>query len=351
MTYQPTGTMQVEGPQARRGALSAGYGHVAPHEIAMHAHQAAAAGAALVNNMADDNLGNIVSQFGTLSLAAGNMTQAGAAMPNVPFVNPSDGNIVFATPYPGAVHPMIPDHAFGPAAYPLQYPGGYASGYPAMMPFTPGRTMTYGGERLPREVPGLENRRGSYSTSATESTPATPFFGNGVDRINGTRVASLDRSAYTTPSPRETLSHFMTTNGHQKAIVDPELEHLLMTDPPVPKAVPAVWTDHIKPLEQCLENRIQGNRNVYIRGLHPTTDDDLLLKYAERFGEVEQSKAIIDTATGACKGYDHLRFPTSFSACSNLALASVLPSSSKFRILRDASAASTVWAMKWVSRE
>jgi RNA recognition motif-containing protein len=79
---------------------------------------------------------------------------------------------------------------------------------------------------------------------------------------------------------------------------------MLLQDPAIPKAVPAVFTpaNQIKTLEQSLENRIPGNRNVYIRGLHPTTDDELLLRYASRFGEVETSKAIIDTATGACKG-------------------------------------------------
>jgi hypothetical protein len=86
--------------------------------------------------------------------------------------------------------------------------------------------------------------------------------------------------------------------------IDEEILALLKQDPPIPDAVPAVFTPptHMKTIEQCLENRIQGNRNVYIRGLHPTTDDELLLKYASRFGKVEQSKAIIDTSTGACKG-------------------------------------------------
>jgi RNA recognition motif-containing protein len=80
---------------------------------------------------------------------------------------------------------------------------------------------------------------------------------------------------------------------------------LLKQNPPIPEAVPAVFTppSHTKSIEQCLENRIHGNRNVYIRGLHPTTDDELLHRYASRFGKVEQSKAIIDTSTGACKGY------------------------------------------------
>ena len=133
-------------------------------------------------------------------------------------------------------------------------------------------------------------------------TPATPFFGNNADRPGGTRVAAADRPGYSTPSPRETATGYSVQGGQPKHPLDPVIERLLMQDPPVPRAVPAVWTETIKPLDQCLENRIHGNRNVYIRGLHPTTDDELLLKYAQRFGEVEQSKAILDTSTGACKG-------------------------------------------------
>jgi RNA recognition motif-containing protein len=96
-----------------------------------------------------------------------------------------------------------------------------------------------------------------------------------------------------------------STKATAPPISDRSLDELLKTEPAVPKAVPAVFTPvgQMKSLEQSLENRIPGNRNVYIRGLHPTTDDDLLLSYAARFGAVETSKAIIDTGTGACKGY------------------------------------------------
>ena len=59
----------------------------------------------------------------------------------------------------------------------------------------------------------------------------------------------------------------------------------------------------MRTLDQSLHNPIKNNRNVYIRGLHPNTDDETLAQYAARFGKVETSKAIIDTATGACKGY------------------------------------------------
>jgi hypothetical protein len=124
------------------------------------------------------------------------------------------------------------------------------------------------------------------------------------------------RSTHNTPSP----DHARVVGGFDRPVVtkspaisDADLTALLLQAPAIPEAVPAVFTipQHTKTLEQCLENRIVGNRNVYIRGLHPTTDDELLLKYAQRFGEVEQSKAIIDTNTGACKGYVPIPIPRS----------------------------------------
>ncbi|KAL1874785.1 hypothetical protein VTK73DRAFT_139 [Phialemonium thermophilum] len=162
----------------------------------------------------------------------------------------------------------------------------------------------------PTDVPGLENRRESYST--TESTPATPYFGSVSDRGNTARIAVV-RSAYNTPSPDQGQGpNGLEGAGARKspAMSDIKLGQLLEQEPKIPQAIPAVFTlpYHVKSLHQCLENRIVGNRNVYIRGLHPTTDDELLLKYAERFGPVEQSKAIIDTTTGACKGFGFAKF-------------------------------------------
>lgn len=191
------------------------------------------------------------------------------------------------------------------------YPGGYFGlqmPVNGMAPFTPGRVhLTHPRpERGQSDVPGLlENRRGSYSTN--ESTPATPFWTGIHNRENAPRVASLDRSAYTTPSPQNfgmPSLHGDTLKPVTSGVSDAALDEILQRDPPVPKAVPAVFTPpgQMKSVDQSLENRIPGNRNVYIRGLHPTTDDDLLYQFAARFGAVETSKAIIDTGTGACKG-------------------------------------------------
>ena len=203
----------------------------------------------------------------------------------------------------GAGH--VPDGIY--AAYhppPYMPHGNYPAFMPIpMMPFTPGRN-----DRSHKDVPGLDNRRGSYST--TESSPATPYYGSVAHRDGGPRVAVVDRSNYTTPSPQQMLAGGIINPIAAKTPIsvtlpiDKNLFELLKQDPEIPRAVPAVFTppQQMKTLEQSLENRIPGNRNVYIRGLHPTTDDELLLKYATRFGKVETSKAIIDTTTGACKG-------------------------------------------------
>jgi hypothetical protein len=251
-----------------------------------------------------DGIGAVMNQFPSMSLSGGPMPTGSGAPQHLaphPYYAGGDAHIAYTAygPVPMGNMPQVGD-AYSQAAVAAQYP--IHSGYgplpvPYLNPYTPGRTASYTDRS--NEVPALEQRRGSYST--TESTPATPFFANTSDRGTGARVAV--RSAYNTPSP----DHAPVSATFPKTSVkeeDFDMEALLKQEPAIPRAVPAVFTppQHMKTLEQCLENRIVGNRNVYIRGLHPTTDDDLLLKYAQRFGDVEQSKAIIDTGTGACKG-------------------------------------------------
>jgi hypothetical protein len=162
---------------------------------------------------------------------------------------------------------------------------------------------------LHKDVPGLENRRGSYSTN--ESAPGTPYYGSVSQREQGTQIAAVDRSPFgSTPSPQQ----LPIQHGDQQTVkplpyktipINVDLDALLVQHPTIPRAVPAVFTprENMRTLDQSLSNPIPGNRNVYIRGLHPHTDDETLAAYAARFGKVETSKAIIDTSTGACKGY------------------------------------------------
>ncbi|KAK4193745.1 hypothetical protein QBC35DRAFT_468623 [Podospora australis] len=247
-----------------------------------------------------DGMGAVMNQFSALALPAG---------PNHPnYCNPQDQAVAYQGYHPVPLHVgLAPETAYGysmSGQYPVQ--GNFAPmpvPYHAV-PYTPGRVTSYADRSS--EVPGLENRRGSYST--TESTPATPaFFGSNSERGANPRV-SVFRSSYTTPSPEQVVMPGSLAKASQP--IDDELLALLKESPAIPEAVPAVFTPptHTKSIEQCLENRIHGNRNVYIRGLHPTTDDELLHSYAARFGKVEQSKAIIDTSTGACKGFGFAKF-------------------------------------------
>lgn len=81
------------------------------------------------------------------------------------------------------------------------------------------------------------------------------------------------------------------------------LDHIVQQEPPIPRAVPALWTNQEDmTLAKCLQNP-EGITNVYIRGFMPDTTDEDLHRWASRFGEIESCKAIIDQDTGKCKGY------------------------------------------------
>lgn len=101
------------------------------------------------------------------------------------------------------------------------------------------------------------------------------------------------------PQPGFPLQMMKTATGY----VLQDLEVLTQQDPPIPRAVPAMWTNPNEiTLAKCLENR-EGITNVYIRGFLPETTDEMLHAYAARFGKIDRCKAIIDLDTGLCKGY------------------------------------------------
>lgn len=315
--------MTVEHPYGpKRGnnnnnATTAHHGQAHPPHGYMVAHPGgmpdAATAAGHVQSHGDAAMNSLITQIGGLGVNPAASGQAGA-LPG-PYLQMPDGQIMYA---PGLAPPGVPAFGYGQnpdvhhsnaffnpymqngqAPFPLPY---------GLVPLTPGRPATIHErpEHGVKEIPALDNRRSSYSTN--ESAPTTPFFGSIAARDQASRVAVFDRSTYTTPSPQQMISN--AAIQHPKgfhaipAMMDRDLDALLKKNPAVPAAVPAVFTpqENMKSLEQSLINHIPGNRNVYIRGLHPTTDDDLLYTFAERFGKVETSKAIIDTATGACKG-------------------------------------------------
>ncbi|KAL2827559.1 hypothetical protein BDW59DRAFT_179080 [Aspergillus cavernicola] len=95
-----------------------------------------------------------------------------------------------------------------------------------------------------------------------------------------------------------------------------DLESLVQQEPPIPKAVPAMWTNPTDlTLAKCLENR-EGITNVYIRGFLPETTDEMLHAYASRFGKIDRCKAIVDLDTGLCKGFGFVQY-YNFESCEN----------------------------------
>ncbi|CCU75339.1 putative meiotic RNA-binding protein 1/putative sporulation-specific protein 5 [Blumeria hordei DH14] len=276
-------------------------------------------------SQSDVSLNALMGQFASMSLPTSNLTPASslnAVQPlvgsNQYFYNPADNTYLVAP----AVYPTQPlgaaqanENNYGSYAATLPYfaqsaYSGYVPGLP-LMPYTPNRVNSgYYPDRadlLHKEVPGLENRRGSYSTN--ESVPGTPHYCSFTQREQA-KIATVDRSPFgSTPSPQATQPTIKPL-PYKTIPVNVDIDGLLLQNPPIPRAVPAVFTprENMRTLDQSLSNPIAGNRNVYIRGLHPNTDDATLMAYAARFGRVETSKAIIDTTTGACKGFGFAKY-------------------------------------------
>jgi hypothetical protein len=306
MTFRTSDTtMSTETSRGNVGS----YGYIATQPSSGNYSDTSGGPTSHTHRLTPSSVTHDLTNYGAMVNSFGNLAVAPTGNPYTGFVTSQDAGypiIGYApTPLPIGVIQTPVDGSYNAASY----HGPYSSNVPGTfypisgLPYTPGRGPPAYVDRSDghHDVPALQNRRGSYST--TESAPATPFFRPISDRGRGLRVTVVDRSNYTTPSPQQ-LEPAITIGNKEDHPMDANMEQLLQREPPIPRAVPAVWTpaQHQKSLDQCLENRIVGNRNVYIRGLHPTTDDELLLKYAERFGEVETSKAIIDTSTGACKG-------------------------------------------------
>ncbi|RDW69542.1 hypothetical protein BP6252_08562 [Coleophoma cylindrospora] len=288
------------------------------------------AGASTGAHKENASVGTLLDQFAgltTMSHGAAAMNLGSNQVSMVPsqYYYTQDGQLLIAAPgmyqAPSLAPAQLSENSYGaygamPYLAQAGY-GGYVPGYP-VLPYTPGRTAYYPDRSISdahnKEVPGLDNRRGSYST--TESTPGTPFYGSLTQRDAATHIASVDHSPFgTTPSPQQIP---ITHAGHQagkplpykSTSGDVDIDVINRKPPAIPLAVPAVFTprESMRTLEQSLSNPIPGNRNVYIRGLHPNTDDETLAAYAARFGKVETSKAIIDTTTGACKGFGFAKY-------------------------------------------
>ena len=225
---------------------------------------------------------------------------------------------------PSAHARMVPRSMQAPGHAPFMENANYN-------PVTPqSRAFTMQGDFAGGDPPGFDERHvsiGSHSDGEHSSSPDTPdtvgaSFGPSI-AIARTDVSPAMQFApgNGTPSPRHYLHTFepaqiVKTMNFNKTTAD--LLAVTGASPPIPAAVPAVLGSR-KTLQECYENP-SGTTNVYIRGLHPHTTDDMLYAFTARFGQVANSKAMIDNQTGACKGSELVETKFSSNKSSNVSI-------------------------------
>jgi RNA recognition motif. (a.k.a. RRM, RBD, or RNP domain) len=174
-------------------------------------------------------------------------------------------------------------------------------GGPNMVPGTMSNYVwPYG---VPGRLPDFDpNRRGPWPSNE-ENSPVTPVVGGKSYQAQYPNYACHNTTAFAV-GQRYTAGPIQPMKcADNKSYEMVYLDELTQRDPPIPRAVPALWTNQDElSLAKCLQNP-EGVTNVYIRGFMPDTTDDDLERWASRFGEIESCKAIIEQDTGKCKGY------------------------------------------------
>ena len=169
----------------------------------------------------------------------------------------------------------------------------------------PGYVWT-NGQQATAEPPELAVPRRNSFSSNEEVGPNTPFLGGHAPLEYQPRI-NTDNSpqAWATPSPQQLGPAYypqVSMKGHSYMLYD--LDALCQQDPPIPKPIPAIFSGDKGrgTLESSLMNKL-NTTNVYIRGLHPNTTDEMLHAYGARFGTIDSAKAMMDQQQGTCKGY------------------------------------------------
>lgn len=200
-------------------------------------------------------------------------------------------------PLPGPDQPQVP--YFPPNVYPNMNPMVPGPIQPFSWPFVVNYDM--------QDPMGHKRNNWGSSDEHKPVAPSTNGSGNQSEYSQNPIVPNIDapvipglpfNAGSQVGQPCLPLQMMKTATGY----ILQDLEVLTQQDPPIPRAVPAMWTNPSDlTLAKCLENR-EGITNVYIRGFLPETTDDMLFSYASRFGKIDRCKAIVDLDTGLCKG-------------------------------------------------
>ncbi|KAH1494283.1 hypothetical protein LV164_001442 [Aspergillus fumigatus] len=201
-----------------------------------------------------------------------------------------------------------------PAMYPSaspNFPMGPATMQGYSFPFVADNNLqNLAGQKWNGWVASENQKVTGQSTSETPGNQCEFYPGPAVSTIDGPSIPLLNYNG--PPQPCLPYQVMKTPNGYMLQ----DLESITQQEPPIPRAVPAMWTNPSEvTLAKCLENR-EGITNVYIRGFLPQTTDEMLHSYADRFGKIDRCKAIVDLDTGLCKGFGFVQF-YNFESCEN----------------------------------
>ncbi|KAH8700804.1 putative RNA binding protein MSSP-2 [Talaromyces proteolyticus] len=207
--------------------------------------------------------------------------------------------------------PTIPGMSLQPSVPPGVYYPGFVGGAPITpvnFPSLPWGVQGAGMSPAPTASWSVDDGKHSLVDYAgiNGCHPYTPM----MDRTAMTPYSML--SPVSIQQPCLQYQMMKTPTGY----IIQDMEVLTQQEPPIPRAIPAMWTNQSDlTLAKCLENR-EGITNVYIRGFPPETTDEMLHAYASRFGDIDRCKAILDLETGLCKGFAFVQF-YNFDSCEN----------------------------------
>ncbi|KAL8930946.1 MAG: hypothetical protein Q9208_000047 [Pyrenodesmia sp. 3 TL-2023] len=177
-------------------------------------------------------------------------------------------------------------------------------------PSTPNGPAWMLAPQLPQEVPELAAPRRTSLSSNEADSPQTPMFNNFMG-MGGYQSQTLGSNQQASDlgiagGPDSPWQIAKQRNGEAYWT---NFEAWTTMAPAIPLAIPAIDSPGggRGSLEQIMHNP-NSTTNVYVRGLHPETTDEMLLDYGKRFGDVDSAKSIIDTATGFCKGFGFIKY-------------------------------------------
>lgn len=304
----------------------AAYGHAIPygHQVQYNTHGQlySQATANPYPETVSESIDSLANNFGSISVQG--MSSIASGKPNTATNMPGshansqlyylpDGRVLVSgiPTQQGVYQQSSVGYKMAPSQTQFVQQGPYGGFQPGMqiMPNTPQAPTWLTSRPKPEELPDLAVARRNSWSSAEEAGPGTPFFGSqrGREYLPGVAVADHSPTAWSTPSPQQLAQAYVPAqilaapNGQH---VYADLDAITLKDPAIPVAIPAPFSPGggRGTLEKSLRNDLAVT-NVYIRGLHPNTTDEMLHAYGARFGEIVSCKAILDLpAGGMCKG-------------------------------------------------